>query len=133
MYLVTAFYAGLLALAYASLSVIVIRTRHRRSISLGHGDCAEMEHRMRAHGNFAEYIPLALLLLGLLEAQRAPWWLLHGLGVTLLLGRVLHASAFLRNQGRGNTRVAGMALTLNSICVSALALLYYAGASMLRS
>jgi uncharacterized membrane protein YecN with MAPEG domain len=45
---------------------------------------------VRAHGNFAENVPLCLVLMGLAEAEAAPHLLVVALGVMLIVGRVLH-------------------------------------------
>jgi len=55
-------YAALLALLFVLLSIRTIRTRHSRGVALGHGDDPAMLRAMRVHANFAEYVPLALLL-----------------------------------------------------------------------
>ena len=46
--------------------------------------------RMRSHGNFVEYVPFALLLIGLAELNGAPTMYVHGMGALLLLSRVVH-------------------------------------------
>ncbi len=56
-------YAALLALLFVLLSIRTIRTRHSRKVALGHGDDPAMLRAMRVHANFAEYVPLALLLI----------------------------------------------------------------------
>ena len=43
--------------------------------------------------NFAEYVPLILLMMGLLELSHYPAYLLHGLGIVLVAGRLLHGYA----------------------------------------
>ncbi len=60
-------------------------------------------------GNWAEYVPLVLILMGLLEAQRTSLYLLHALGIALIVGRVLHAWGLSRSSGRSFGRAAGMA------------------------
>ena len=61
-------YAALLALLFVLLSIRTIRTRHSRKVALGHGDDPAMLRAMRVHANFAEYVPLALLLIYFVEA-----------------------------------------------------------------
>jgi len=46
---------------------------------------------VRAHGNFAEYTPFAVLLMLLVELQGGPAVLLHIIGLLLLLGCAVHA------------------------------------------
>jgi uncharacterized protein len=68
---VVPFYAGIFALMYFFLTMRVARRRGQMRIPLGSGGDAELERRIRAHGNFIEYVPLALILLGFMEAQRS--------------------------------------------------------------
>lgn len=88
---VTTVYAALLGLLLVYLSLRVSQNRRRARISLGLGEDAELERAARAHGNFVEYVPLALILIMLLEQETAQSWIVHVLGAALLAGRVLHA------------------------------------------
>lgn len=116
---VTPLYAGLLALLFLALSIRAIAARRRARLALGTGDNAALLRATRVHGNFAEYVPLALLLLLLLELQGAPVLLLHTLGIALLLARLLHAIGVARANENFRYRVAGMGLTLTMIGVAA--------------
>jgi len=80
---ITALYASLLGLWLIVLSVRVILYRRESSISLGHKENQMLERRIRAQGNFAEYAPMAILFLGLLELQGGPAWALHVLALLL--------------------------------------------------
>lgn len=90
--LVTPLYAGLLAIWFFALSYRVVLQRGH-GIGLGDGGDPELLRRIRGHGNFAEYVPLILLMMALLELSKHSTLLLHALGVTLLLARVLHGLA----------------------------------------
>ena len=50
-----------------------------------------MERRIRVHGNFAEYVPLALLLLLFMELQAQSRFLVHVLCIVLIAARLVHA------------------------------------------
>ena len=104
-------YAALLTFLYIGLSFRVIRYRRGHRISLGDGDDAEMQRRMRVHANFAEYAPLTLLLLLMAELGGVAGWLLHPLGAMLLAGRALHAWGVSREPQDFRGRVGGMVLT----------------------
>lgn len=106
---ITGFYAGLAGLMLIVLSVRVIRRRRARGLSVGDGGDAELTRRIRAHGNFCEYVPLALIILATVEGAGYPAWLVHGLGICLLAGRVFHAWSM--GAGSIRARVAGMSLT----------------------
>ena len=83
---VTPLYAGILALLFFVLSIRVIRMRGT-GISLGDGGNPIMLRRIRGHANFAEYVPLILLMMGFLEVSHFPAYLLHGLGIVLVVSR----------------------------------------------
>jgi hypothetical protein len=92
--MITAFYAALLGLGLIWMSWRVIAQRRQMRVSLGDGGDKVLVKRIRAHANFVEYVPLGLILLGLVEWHWKLPWLAHGVGATLLIGRVLHAVAF---------------------------------------
>lgn len=112
-------YAALLALLFVLLSIRTIRTRHSRRVALGHGDDPAMLRAMRVHANFAEYVPLALLLIYFVEATSQTPWLVHLLGSALLLGRFCHAFGMSRTPENFRYRVVGMGLTFAVLLVSA--------------
>ncbi len=84
-------YAALLGILLITLSWGVSKVRLREHVSLGAGEVSDLESAIRAHGNFIEYVPFALILLMLAESAVTPSWLLHALGGSLLAGRLLHA------------------------------------------
>src|SRR3546814_5797173 len=53
-----------------------------------------MNRRIRGHANFVEYVPLCLLLIAILEFSHFSIYLIHALGLALLIGRILHGYAF---------------------------------------
>ena len=90
--IVTPFYTGLLALFFFVLSMRVVQVRGR--VSLGDGGDPVVLRRMRGQANFAEYVPLILLMMAFLELRHVGSLYLHIIGVTLVVGRVLHGVAF---------------------------------------
>lgn len=116
-------YAALLAILYAALSVRTLRLRRRLRIAIGDSGDERMLRAMRAHANFAEYVPLTLLLIYLVESAPAHAMLVHALGLALLLGRALHAWGLSRSPEDFRFRVAGMSFTLASLLVASLYLL----------
>lgn len=118
---VTSLYAGLLGLLLVVLSARVVLVRRSAQVSLGSGGNAELEQRIRTQANFVEYVPLALLLLALLELGGMPGWAVHALGSALLLARLAHP---LGMAGHGMAfRVLGASLTFTVLLVLAAALL----------
>jgi uncharacterized membrane protein YecN with MAPEG domain len=129
---ITPFFAGLLTLFYIALSVRVIGVRKSERIGLGDGGHGGLQRRMRAHGNFAEYAPLALVLMLLLELTGTTPWLLWPLGLALLSGRVLHAYSVSQEPEPLKFRVAGMGLTFTVLVAAALILLLQSAGWMLK-
>jgi uncharacterized membrane protein YecN with MAPEG domain len=121
--IVTAFYAGLLGLLFLALSARVIQFR-RRGISLGDGGDPKMQRVIRGHANFAEYVPLALVLMLILELAHTSVYLLHALGIALLAARMLHGYALSFSTHFPFGRFWGAALTFSVLGVSALSCLW---------
>ena len=106
---ILAVYGAVLGLIFIGLSVLTIRTRRAQQISLGTGDDDTLQKRMRAHANFAEYVPLALILLAGAAIMGAHPWFLHAGGILLCAGRLGHAGAIL--SGTLRFRAYGMMAT----------------------
>ncbi len=120
---VTSLYAALLALIYVALSARVIRQRRAARVSLGSGGDAGLERVARVHANFAEYVPLALLLLLLTELSGLPRWLLHAAGAALVAARLAHVVGLSSPHGYGRFRVGGTAATLTVLILLSIGLL----------
>lgn len=119
---VTPLYAGLLAIWFCVLSLRVIGIRRR--VPFGDNGEVNVIRVIRAQANFAEYVPLALLLIGFLEVGRASIYLLHVLGLLLVVGRLLHGFALSFGWGIRFGRVAGAALTLIVLLIEAVLCIY---------
>ncbi len=120
---VTALYAGTLSLVYVALAARVIRRRMARKISIGSGGDPDLERAARVHANFAEYVPLALVLLLLSELSGEPRALLHAAGLVLVAGRLAHIVGLSTPRGRGAFRTGGMAATFTVLVGLSVALL----------
>jgi uncharacterized protein len=123
---IVAIYAAVLTLLFVGLSMRTIALRGRVRVTLGDGGDERLRRAIRVHSNFAEYVPLGLLLIGFVEAGGARAWSVHGLGLCLLLGRVLHAYGVSQVGERLLPRMIGMVLTFASLTTSALILLFFA-------
>jgi uncharacterized membrane protein YecN with MAPEG domain len=119
----TGLYAALLALLYGALALRVVRLRLALKQPLGDGGHAALQRAVRVHGHFAEYVPLALLLLLLLELARLPAALLHGYGLLLLASRAAHAIGVARVPEHLGWRLAAMVITCNLLAGAAVLLL----------
>jgi uncharacterized membrane protein YecN with MAPEG domain len=91
---VTALYAGLLGLLFILLAVQIGQLRAATSISIGDAGNDELVIAMRRQANFVEFVPLALILIGLLESNGVSAAAVHALGATLLVARACHAYGF---------------------------------------
>ncbi|WP_116091263.1 MAPEG family protein [Sphingomonas crusticola] len=87
---VTLIFAAALGLLNVWLGVRVSRGRMTHKVLIGHGDIPAMEARMRAHANFNEYVPIALILMLLIELNVGASRWLWGLGALLVVARVIH-------------------------------------------
>jgi uncharacterized membrane protein YecN with MAPEG domain len=105
-------YIGLAALLLIVLSVRVMQLRDRHQVGIGDGGHPDLARAIRVQANFVEYVPLALLLLLCVDLVGDAKWIVHALGILLLLGRVLHAYGLGRSETRSFGRAVGMVLTL---------------------
>jgi uncharacterized membrane protein YecN with MAPEG domain len=119
-------YAAVLALFYVYLSVRTIGFRRKAKVSVGDGGDDGLLRAIRVHANFAEYVPIALILIALIEAQDGPASLVHGLGTLLIAARVAHAYGLSTRQAPGKYRVGGTAGTFAILIVAATWLIAHA-------
>jgi uncharacterized protein len=116
-------YAGLLALLFVGLSVRTLLMRRTLRIGIGDSGNEAMLRAMRVHSNFAEYVPLSLLLIYFVEATGAAAPFVHALGASVVVGRISHAFGVSQVKENYAFRVVGMTLTLAPIIVAATRLL----------
>ena len=111
-------YAALLAVLFLILSVRTLSLRRKHKIGVGDGGNLILKRAARAHANFSEYVPLAIILLAFCETWLAPGPLLHVAGTSLLIGRALHAYGISQPVENLRFRVSGMAMTFTSIAIA---------------
>ena len=87
---VTSLYAALLGLLFVPFTARVGIYRLRNKISLGDGGDPELLKRVRGQANFVETVPIALILIALMELAGASATWLHALGVLLVGSRISH-------------------------------------------
>lgn len=116
---VTPLYAALLALWFLLLSAVVIRHRGK-SATLRDGSERALQRAIRGHANFAEYVLLALLMMAILELTRTSLYVLHALGIALLVGRLLHGYTFAFTRHWQFGRTWGTVLTFAVLVAEAL-------------
>lgn len=115
MLFVTPIIASILTIVFLQLSFAVIRLRRKNKVGIGSGGHDELERAIRAQGNFAEYVPIALILLFLLEFNSAPVWLVGILGAALIIGRMIHAKGINQPPPHFRYRIIGMRLTIGTL------------------
>lgn len=115
----TPIYAGVLGLIYIYLSFRVVGRRKSLQLALGDGGDTELLRRQRVHGNFAEYVPLVLILILMCELQGAPVLLVHALGLAFTTGRISHAYGVSQPKEQLIFRMTGMILTFATLAISA--------------
>ncbi len=104
---ITALYAGLLGLLVLALAINVVRGRAAWKVDFGDGGNPALLQRQRMHGNAIEYVPVGILLLLVLELNGASSMVLHALGGSLFVARVLHAWGLSTTTGRSPGRFIG--------------------------
>lgn len=115
MLLITSIIASALTIIFIKLSFAVIGLRKKNQVGLGSGGHEDLERAIRAQGNFAEYVPFGIILIACLELNGAPWWLVAIPGVTLIIGRLIHAIGIHEPPPEFSKRILGMKLTFGTL------------------
>lgn len=106
---ITALYAALSGFLIIALAANVVRLRLAKKVSLGDGGHKDVSRAIRAHGNTIEYLPLALILMALLEINGGGSTALHSYGILLVGGRVVYSYGMLVPRSSANlTRQLGV-------------------------
>jgi uncharacterized membrane protein YecN with MAPEG domain len=119
-------YAAIFAILFVILSIRTIRQRRKLRIGLGDADNKDMQRAVRVHANFAEYVPLCLLMIYLVEQSGVYAWFVHALCSGLLVGRLSHAYGVSQQRENFKFRVTGMSLTFTVLVTCAVHLLWVA-------
>lgn len=117
--MVTGLYAALFAVLQVKYTLNIVQLRRGKKVSIGDGGHDVLAHKIRAHANFTETVPIALILMGLAELSGSPFWAIHVLGVVLLIGRLIHYVGLTTGRGYGKLRFYGMVLTVIAILLGA--------------
>jgi uncharacterized membrane protein YecN with MAPEG domain len=120
---VTPIYAALAAFLMVALMFRVIALRVRGGVGLGDGGDGRLLAAIRIHANFAEHVPLALLLVLLVELQGWGGGRVHALGAVLIVARLLHVWGLTRSAGASPGRFAGTVGTVGVILTAAVLVL----------
>jgi len=113
--MIVGFYLCLFSLFIMALSFNVVKQRRIYRIAFGDGSYKPLVWARASHFNALENIPIALLLLALLEINHSPTWFIHVLAIALFIARIIHAKSTLRGRCRG--RAFGMQATYAIILI----------------
>ena len=132
---ITALYAGILAIFALVLSARAGGMRGKSGISVLYGEPANMElaERVRVHQNFLEYVPMAVIIMGLIEANGGSSTFLHSMGIVLIIARVAHAIGLKHDNIAHPGRAIGAGGTALMTLVAAVYLLWMVVKPMLAS
>lgn len=116
--------AAAAALINMWLGMRIGRLRHQTHISVGDGGNELMIRRMRAQANFHENTPIALILIGLIEAAGKGGVWLAPVAALFMLGRVMHGVGMdggkFEQAGRGLGILSSMLVILGLAVVAVL-------------
>jgi uncharacterized protein len=125
---VTALYAALLGLLGAALTINVIINRVRAKVEIADGGVAALAQAIRAHANFAEQAPIALIVIAMAEMLGTRPLIVHVFGVVLVLARLANAIGLNRTLQQSPPRQLGASGTILVLIAASLAvLLAFAG------
>ncbi|MDX8346860.1 MAPEG family protein [Cognatiyoonia sp. IB215446] len=119
---------AVLVLMSIPMAIAVGLRRAKTGILLLHGEDDHLLRLMRAHGNFVEYVPLALVALAAAEIAGVAPWLVLGCGGALILARLVHYFG-LRKAADSMGRLIGAGLTNITLLILGLAILWQLGAA----
>jgi uncharacterized membrane protein YecN with MAPEG domain len=92
---ITTLVAGIFAILMVLLSLQVSLRRKETNTVFGDAGDNALKRRIRAHGNFIEYAPLAVIVVGLVEYHGATSWLVSALACGFIFSRLVHALGML--------------------------------------
>ena len=117
--MITGLYLGIFAIVQVGMIVWIARSRIRERIVLGTGNSDVLEAKTRVYGNFTEVVPPAILLMLISELGGAPLWIVHWMGVLMILSRISHAIGLIKPPGYGPYRMAGMLFAMAVLLIGA--------------
>jgi uncharacterized membrane protein YecN with MAPEG domain len=104
-----------MGLMFLVLSFRIILLRFKHKVGTGDGGENALHKAIRVHGNFAEWVPIALLCLFAADLRGASDLSLNVLGAILVLARLSHALGLSRSTWTSLPRTIGVAGTVTTI------------------
>jgi uncharacterized protein len=105
--------------------VTFIENMTQKTVVVKAEDDGILQRKVRAHANFVEYVPLALLSIVVLELMEAQTWLIWFLGGLLTIARIAHAWGLIKTYGPSPGRAIGFFGTWFVYIVGSLGCIYY--------
>lgn len=121
---ITLYTASILGLILLYLSMNVVRYRLKKRVSFGEGKDHMMMKAIRAQANFIEYVPMIVILLGLLEANKAHDAVLYIISGLIIIGRILHMMGLFSEKDVNKARFIGASSTFLALLFAAVAGVY---------
>ena len=107
-------------------TVLVVRQRQQHRVLIGDEGVPELLRARRAFGNATEYVPAGMGALVMLAVVGAPAVVVHGVGLVLFLGRLIHGWSLSVSAGASFGRSAGTLATWLAFLFAGCLLLFYA-------
>jgi uncharacterized membrane protein YecN with MAPEG domain len=120
---VTLVLAGAAAIFLVLISFPIANRRRATQLSAGDGGDEKFNRMIRAQANFAEYTPLALIVIGLIEMNGFAQIFVCSLAAAFAAGRLLHLVGMLGPVIPA--RALGMILTFGVLLVGGSALVWH--------
>lgn len=121
---ITPMYIALLGILFIPFTLRVGLYRVKNGIDIGDGKDDALIKLNRGQGNFIETVPLAVMLLIVMEVLGASTTWLHALGALLVIGRCLHYVG-ITGAGPAICRPVGMFSTLGVYAVTSFWILFH--------
>ena len=117
---ITLLFAGIFGLMSIAVAFPAGALRGKTGISVGDGGNPDLLLAMRRQANFVEYVPLALILMALLEMNGMSATAMYAFGGVLVVARICHAigikkdnpANILRGLGAGGTALLTVVMSI---------------------
>lgn len=96
---ISGLYISITAILVVVLAMRVVKLRRKHKIGIGDADNRDLQLASRVHANLVENAPIAMMLLIVAELNGLSAVFLHVLGVTWVIGRLLHAVGLTKGRG----------------------------------
>lgn len=117
---VSAVFASALAILMLVLGYRVSTFRLKYKLGVGHNEDPDFQSAVRSHANLAEHAPIFLILLVVGELNGIGTQIIYWVGLTFVVGRLLHAWGMAKGRGGPHKgRLVGILLCWLAILVIA--------------